>query len=115
MAVYWTAKTVFGGNSFFAKSWGGPGVNFSRKTKVGENLWDSLKSTQFLMLIQNIILVFVVDDIQKNLSTTNLPDYRWTCPDFTKKQISQEWKRILKKGERTFVPRSMAILIEGKI
>jgi hypothetical protein len=52
-------KQHFNEIHFLTHPWGVPGVNFSTKKKVHEMLLNSHSSSQFFMLIQNIILVSV--------------------------------------------------------
>jgi hypothetical protein len=51
------------------------------------------------------MLVFIYELEIKALSPNDLPDFQQSSPNYTKNPISQQQKRISKKGERTFVPR----------
>ena len=52
-------EQVFQEIQFLAWPWGGPGANFSTKKKVDRTIKILYKLTQFFMLIQNIVLVFI--------------------------------------------------------
>lgn len=53
------SKWEFGHIYFLVLPWGGVGVNFSMKKEFLQNIWFICRSTQFLMLIRNMILVLM--------------------------------------------------------
>jgi len=110
VADFWNMKTAFDHIRVFTQPWGVPGVNFPRKKKCLKNILNIHSSTQFLILIPNMICLshknwVMADKIEK--CEQNFSPF---LVILRKNNFSQEWKRISqKKPMRTFVLLQMAV------